>query len=120
MPVIYQNLQSKCIEIIQLAFMCTICNRVQRVLHLGANKFAPPREEEQIRKTPFTWPNIHPGCKFTPRVQIFAHERGFKARSPHLTLNLMVGLNGVAYANVVEGATDTARYLIFFMRLETW
>ena len=70
MPVIYQNLQSKCIEIIQLAFMCTICNRVQRVLHLGANKFAPPREEEQIRKTPFTWPNIHPGCKFTPRVQI--------------------------------------------------
>ena len=26
----------------------------------------------------------------------------------------MIGLNGVAYANIVEGATDTARYLIFF------
>ena len=43
-----------------------------------------------------------------------AVEVGSKARSPHLTLNLMVGLNGVAYANVVEGATDTARYLNFF------
>ena len=58
-------------------------------------------------------------AKYTPRVQINTpganceHKRGFKARSPHLTLNLMVGLNGVAYANVVEGATDTARYLIF-------
>ena len=64
-------------------------------------------------------------AKYTPGVQIYtpgancAHERGFKARSSHLTLNLMVGLKGVAYANVVEGATDTARYLTFFMRLET-
>ena len=24
----------------------------------------------QILKTPFTWPKIHPGCKFAPRVQI--------------------------------------------------
>ena len=59
-------------------------------------------------------------AKYTPRGQIYtpgancAHERGFKARSPHLTLNIMAGLNGLAYANVVEGATDTARYLIFF------
>ena len=37
-----------------------------------------------------------------------------KTRSPHLTLNLMIGLNGVAYANVVQGATDTDRYLNFF------
>ena len=37
-----------------------------------------------------------------------------KTRSPHLTLNLMIGLDGVAYANVVEGATDTDRYLNFF------
>ena len=37
-----------------------------------------------------------------------------KKRSPHLTLNLMVSLNGIAYANVVEGATDTDRYLNFF------
>ena len=26
----------------------------------------------------------------------------------------MVGLNGRAYANVAQGATDTDRYLIFF------
>ena len=51
-------------------------------LHPVANKFAPPREVEQIcirvqictrvqiLKTPFTWPKIHPGCKFAPGVQI--------------------------------------------------
>lgn len=44
-----------------------------------------------------------------PAVEVSA-----KARSPHLTLNLMIGLNGVAYANVVLGATDTNRYLNFF------
>ena len=43
-----------------------------------------------------------------------AVEVGSKKRSPHLTLNLMVSLNGIAYANVVEGATDTDRYLNFF------
>ena len=37
-----------------------------------------------------------------------------KRRSPHFTLNLMIGLYGIAYANVAEGATDTARYLNFF------
>ena len=37
-----------------------------------------------------------------------------KTRSPHLTLNLMLGLNGVSYANVVQGATDTDRFLNFF------
>ena len=65
----------------------TVCVHV-RNLHLGANlppganKFAPPRRQEQIctrgqictrvqiLKTPFTWPKIHPGCKFAPRVQI--------------------------------------------------
>ena len=117
MPAIYRNLQSKCIENIQFAFMCTICIRVQICtrmqinlhhlegrsnfatgckflkhrshgqkytpgadanLHPGANKFAPPRRQEQIctrvqtqiLKTPFTWPKIHTGCKFAPRVQI--------------------------------------------------
>jgi hypothetical protein len=44
-----------------------------------------------------------------PAVEIDKH-----TRTPHLTLNLMVGLNGIAYANVVEGATDTDRYLNFF------
>ena len=41
-----------------------------------------------------------------------AVEVSWKTRSPHLTLNLMIGLDGVAY--VVEGATDTDRYLNFF------
>lgn len=43
-----------------------------------------------------------------------AVEVASKGRSPHYTLNLMLGLNGIAYANVVEGATDTTRYLNFF------
>ena len=59
----------------------TVCFHVHN-LHPGANKFAPPRRQEQIcsrvqictrmqiLKTPFTWPKIHPGCKFAPRVQI--------------------------------------------------
>ena len=47
--------------------------------------------------------------KGKPAVEVSA-----KTRSPHLTLNLMIGLNGVAYASVVQGATDTERYLIFF------
>ena len=33
MPAIYRNLQTKCIEIIQFAFMCTICT----TLKAGAN-----------------------------------------------------------------------------------
>lgn len=43
-----------------------------------------------------------------------AVEISSKSRSPHFTLNLMIGLHGIAYANVVEGATDTTRYLNFF------
>ena len=43
-----------------------------------------------------------------------AVEISSKTRSPHFTLNLMIGLQGIAYANVVEGATDTTRYLNFF------
>ena len=60
-------------------------------LHPGANKFAPPRKEEQIctqvqilktrftwpkictqvqnLKTPFTCPKIHQDCKFAPRCK---------------------------------------------------
>ena len=34
MPAIYRNLQSKCIENIQFAFMCTICTRVQ-IAHMN-------------------------------------------------------------------------------------
>ena len=73
----------------------TVCVHVHN-LHPGANKFAPPRRQEQIctrvqiftrvqiLKTPFTWPKY-------PRVQICthvaylhpgancAHERGFKS-----------------------------------------
>ena len=65
----------------------TVCVHVHNLhpgakLYPGANKFAPPRRQEQIctrvqiftrmqiLKTPFTWSKIHPGCKFAPRVQI--------------------------------------------------
>ena len=89
MPAIYRNLQSKCIEIIQFAFMCTICTRVQILktpfkwpkIHPGC-KFAPPRRQEQIctrvqiLKTPFTWPKIHPGCANLHPGANCAHERG--------------------------------------------
>ena len=39
MYAIYRNLQSKCIEIIQFAFMCTICttSKTGANLHPGAN-----------------------------------------------------------------------------------
>ena len=47
--------------------------------------------------------------------------RGVKAvevckytKTNNLTLNLMIGLNGVMHCNVIEGATDIAQYLNFF------
>ena len=54
MPAIYRNLPSKCIEIIQFAFMCTICTR--NLHHLeGKSNFAP-------------------GCKFAPtRCKFLKH-----------------------------------------------
>ena len=101
MPAIYRNLKSKCIEIIQFAFMCTICTRVQictRVLictrgqinlhHLeGRSKFAPGCKFAHGCK--FLKHRSH-GQKYT-RVQICtrganlhpgancAHERGLNA-----------------------------------------
>ena len=56
MPAIYPNLQSKCIEIIQFVFMCTIYTLVQINLHHleGRSKFAH-------------------GCKFAPRCKFLKH-----------------------------------------------
>ena len=82
-----QHRNRKCLPVskspIKMYRNYTVCVHVHN-LHPGANKFAPPRRQEQIctrvqiLKTPFTWPKIHPGCKFAPRVQIctrvqFAH-----------------------------------------------
>ena len=81
MSATYQNLRSKCIEIKHFAFMCTICTRVQ----INLQHLAPPRELEQVQtctrvqilKTPFTWPKIHPGCKYAPGANC-THERVFR------------------------------------------
>ena len=35
-------------------------------------------------------------------------------KTPNLTLNLLIGMEGVLYANIVHGATDTAEFLYFF------
>ena len=53
---------------------------------------------------------------------IYGHAlRGVKAvevckytKTNNLTLNLMIGLNGVMHCNVIEGASDIAQYLNFF------
>ena len=62
MSAIYRNLQSKCIEIIQFAFMCTICTRVQINLHHleDRSKFAPGCKSFKHRSH----------GKIRPRVQI--------------------------------------------------
>lgn len=43
-----------------------------------------------------------------------AVEVSSKAKSTNLTLNLMIGVNGVVHCNIVDGATDTIQYLNFF------
>ena len=67
MPAIYRNLHSKCIEIIQFAFMCIICTRVQINLHHveGMSKFAPGckslKHRSHAQKTT-PGANLHPGA----------------------------------------------------------
>ena len=63
----------KCIEIIQFAFMCTICSGC-KLHHLeGRSTFAPGSKFLKHRShgqnyTPVT--NLHPGCKFAPRCKL--------------------------------------------------
>ena len=88
MLAIYRNLQSKCIEIIQFAFMCTICTRVQicsrvqiNLHHLeGRSKFAPGYKFLKHRShgqkyTPGA--NLPPGANLHPGANC-AHERGLR------------------------------------------
>ena len=35
------------------------------------------------------------------------------AKRPNVTLNLLLGLNGVSYANILQGASDTDTYIQF-------
>ena len=82
MPAIYRNLHSKCIEIIQFAFMCIICTRVQINLHHleGRSKFAPGCKFAHGCKS---FKNRSHGQKYTPGANLHpgancAHERGLR------------------------------------------
>ena len=125
MPAIYRDLQSKCIDIIQFAFMCVICTRVQINLHHleGRSKFAPGCEfapgckflkhsSNGQKYTPGA--NLHPRCKFAPGCQganlhpgaKCAHERSLRCtanlKKPNPCepsfLSVKVGIKGVYVA----------------------
>ena len=90
MPAIVRNLQSKCIEIIQFAFMCTICTRVQI--------FAPPRRQEQIctRGQIFA-----PGCKF---LKYRSHGQKYTPGANQICTRVQI-----AHMNEAYGATTVEK-----------
>ena len=49
-----------------------------------------------------------------PRKGEIAVEVHRGQKTPNLTLNLLIGVSGVSYANILDGASNTDTFLIFF------
>ena len=49
-----------------------------------------------------------------PQIILVTVEIGRHLGAPNVTLNMLIGLEGVLYANTEDGATDTLAFLNFF------
>ena len=85
----------------------TVCVHVHN-LYPDANKFAPPRRQEQIctrvqiLKTPFTWPKIHPGANCAHERDTYSCILGTRHKKPieWQRLNSQIGVRLRNYLSV--------------------